>query len=217
MSTGAEPTEEGVRPEGGEGLAGPRCQVFAWGDSHGVAIRDGNAKAVPTDADLFEEAGLNTAAQLKLSLGQYTAFAVTATGQAYSWGKSNMRGQAADVALDRLPRLLISLSSRHVEKIAAGCRHALSIVRGGAVYSWGHQEESCTPLGHGDAHPTGEPRLIQSFVGTPIKDVAAGRDWSMALSEEGRVYTVSMETTVGLQFKAIYAGVHEIECTHCCC
>ena len=81
------------------------------------------------------------------------------------------------------------------------------------MYSWGHQQEGYTPLGHGDAHPTGEPRLIQSFVGTPIKDVAAGRDWSMALSEEGRVYTVSMETT---HFKTIYADVHEIECTHCC-
>ena len=214
MST--EPREEGVPPEA-EGLAGPRCQVFAWGYSEGIPIRDGSAKTVPTDADLFEEAGLNTAAQLKLSLGASTAFAVTATGQAYSWGSTIMRGQAADQALDRLPRLLISLSSRHVEKVAAGSRHALSIVRGGAVYSWGHQQEYYTPLGHGDAHPTGEPRLIQSFVGTPIKDVGAGRDWSMALSEEGRVYTVSMKTTVDLQFKAIYAGVHETERTHCCC
>lgn len=151
---------------------------------------------MPTDADLFEEAGLNTAAQLKLSLGQTAAFAVTATGQAYSWGSTTMRGQAADTSTDRLPRLLISLSSRHVEKIAAGQRHALSIVRGGAVYSWGHQEGNVTPLGHGDQHPTGEPRLIQSFVGTPIKDVAAGKDWSMALSEEGRVYTVRTRSDI---------------------
>ena len=196
MSTGAEAREEGAPPEEAEGLAGPRCQVFAWGNGPGVPIRDGGAKIVPTDADLFEEAGLNTAAQLKLSLGQTAAFAVTATGQAYSWGSTTMRGQAADTSTDRLPRLLISLSSRHVEKIAAGQRHALSIVRGGAVYSWGHQEGNVTPLGHGDQHPTGEPRLIQSFVGTPIKDVAAGKDWSMALSEEGRVYTVRTRSDI---------------------
>ena len=102
-----------------------------------------------------------------------------------------MRGQAADTGTDRLPRLLISLSSRHVEKIAAGYGHALAIVRGGAVYSWGHQQHDYAPLGHGDTHPTGEPRLIQSVAGTPIKDVAAGMYWSMALSEEARVYTVS--------------------------
>ena len=71
MSTGAEAREEGVPLEEAEGLAGPRCQVFAWGNGYGVPIRDADsgAKIVPTDADLFEEAGLNTAAQLKLSLG----------------------------------------------------------------------------------------------------------------------------------------------------
>ena len=90
---------------------GPLCQVFAWGvasnNQHALPIRDGSPKTVPTNADLFEEAGLNTAAQLKISLGGSTGLAVTATGQAFSWGSTTMRGQAADIGNDKLPRLLI--------------------------------------------------------------------------------------------------------------
>ena len=118
---------------------GHQCIAFSWGRSANGVLghRQIVDQIVPTKLDTFAEVGLSSAAHIILSLGTNAAFAVTPSGQAYSWGNTSQRGQCADQGQDPVPRLMGPLSELHVLLIAAGQSHALAVVRGGSVYSWG--------------------------------------------------------------------------------
>jgi alpha-tubulin suppressor-like RCC1 family protein len=54
------------------------------------------------------------------------------------------------------------------------------------VYSWGSGEYLA--LGHGTKTSLNTPRIIQSLEGKRIRDIAVGREFSMALTSSGEVY-----------------------------
>lgn len=137
--------------------------------------------------------------------------------------------EAFDIPMDSYPvpvPLDLGFDGREVAKIAPGMRHTLALLKDGRVYAWGYN--SCGQIGNGQiGGETAAPVLIDAFDGSRIVDVAAGSNFSLALTEQGTVYAWgsnisgqigSSDTAAcfplpvlvkGLKdAEAVYAGVH---------
>ena len=75
-----------------------------------------------------------------------------------------------------------NLEGRQVTRIAAGHSHAAAITSNGELFTWGMQ------IDH-------EPKLETSLLHTKIVDVACGQNYTLALDEEGRVYSMGKGKT----------------------
>jgi len=107
------------------------------------------------------------------------------TGQLHAWGR-NDKGQlgtglglAVDMyAMEAMPVPLEAdeLVGRRVSKVAAGHSHAACVTEGGELLFWG----SGIYL---------EPYRVTTLLHTKIVDVACGQDYTLALDQEGKLYT----------------------------
>lgn len=83
--------------------------------------------------------------------------------------------------------LSLGFSGRDVEKIAAGNRHNLALLKDGSVYAWGFNVTG--EIGNGAFGAHSEVASPVRVEGLPsIKDVAAGNNFSLALAQDGFVY-----------------------------
>jgi len=73
-----------------------------------------------------------------------------------------------------------------VTKMAAGLGHSLALLEDGTVWAWGDNQFG--QLGDGTLIDRNVPVPVQGFDG-PVRSIAAGDNHSMALQENGRVYT----------------------------
>ncbi len=73
-----------------------------------------------------------------------------------------------------------------VTKMAAGMGHSLALLEDGTVWAWGDNQFG--QLGDGTLIDRNVPVPVQGFDG-PVLSIAAGDNHSMALQENGRVYT----------------------------
>lgn len=118
------------------------------------------------------------------------SLALNSGGIVHAWGRNNEgqlgtgMGLAADMyAMESLPRPVEgNLEGREVVRIAAGHAHAAAVTSGGELFTWG-------------MHATHEPRLETSLLHARIVDVACGKNYTLALDEEGRLYSMGKGKT----------------------
>lgn len=75
-----------------------------------------------------------------------------------------------------------NLEGRQVTRIAAGHSHAAAVTSTGELFTWGMNVDH-------------EPKLENSLLHTKIIDVACGQNYTLALDEEGRVYSLGKGKT----------------------
>jgi len=86
-------------------------------------------------------------------------------------------------AMESLPRPIEgNLEGRKVKCIAAGHTHAAAVTSNGELFTWGMN------IDH-------EPKLETSLLHTKIVEVACGQNYTLALDEEGRVYSMGKGKT----------------------
>lgn len=118
------------------------------------------------------------------------SLALNSGGIIHAWGRNNEgqlgtgMGLAADMyAMESLPRPVEgNLEGRTVTRIAAGHAHAAAVTSAGELFTWG-------------MNYTHEPRLETSLLHTRIVDVACGKNYTLALDEGGRVYSMGKGKT----------------------
>ncbi|MGD1054379.1 MAG: hypothetical protein ABR950_11215, partial [Candidatus Dormibacteria bacterium] len=163
--------------------------VLAWGDDEWGELGDGATtdSEFPVLVDL-PEGTVATA----IAAGNGFALALTSTGAIYSWG-INFFGNLGDgtSAQSDLPVPVSQLDSgMRATAIAAGGYHALALIAGqpNCVFAWGDDR-----LGEGGApDPTpndGTSGYVCVPQGTDLTTVAAGGDFSLAVSSTGSVYS----------------------------
>ncbi|MFE7778192.1 RCC1 domain-containing protein [Streptomyces sp. NPDC057445] len=116
------------------------------------------------------------------------AVAVLKDGTVKSWG-ANLTGQLGNgtTTSQSFPATVAGLSG--VSEISAGSTHVLA-VKGGRVLAWGSNAKGQLGTGVTAADPGGvqkTPVDVQSLA--KVKDVGAGCDFSVALREDGTVWT----------------------------
>ncbi|MDR1392846.1 MAG: FG-GAP-like repeat-containing protein [Bifidobacteriaceae bacterium] len=124
-----------------------------------------------------------------VAAGEEFALALSQDGRVFSWGENNY-GQLGDgTTINRITPVLVSgLSGQRVVGIAAGSTHCAAVTSTGAVYTWGTNTTGA--LGDGTTTSRTSPVKVNGALnGQNVKAVAAGAEFTAALTTGGRVYT----------------------------
>jgi alpha-tubulin suppressor-like RCC1 family protein len=120
--------------------------------------------------------------------GSNHSLALTSQGEVYVWGFN--KGGVLGVGKKRAawkPMLIRSLKGIKMAAIRTHERHSLALTEDGAVYSWG--QNNFGQLGIWGGVGVRTPILVDNFSNTRITAIHVGQDYSLALSDEGRVYS----------------------------
>jgi alpha-tubulin suppressor-like RCC1 family protein len=162
-------------------------RAYAWGDNPYGQLADGGtlSRPVPHVVAGFP-AGV---AVVAASAGDKHALAVCSDGKVYAWG-DNARGQLGDgtTASRPSPAPVLGLPDGvSITAVSAGGGHSLALGANGKVYAWGRN--SSGQLGDGTNVSRSTPSPVASLPdGIPVTGIAAGRNHSLAVTSDGRVY-----------------------------
>jgi len=164
--------------------------VYGWGRATEGQLHPSAEASSPDGKHVFEPielGGLPHDLQHLGAAGVYSA-GVTSKGQVFTWG-SGGQGQLGrpDVDTPAPAGILETLPS--MRRTACGWGHVLNLTEGGELYAHGFSEWGQLGLGSGDSRAS--PTLLNQelFGSMGVIDVATGLDHSLALSEDGRVWT----------------------------
>lgn len=111
--------------------------------------------------------------------------------EVYTWGEGKFGRLGHNQERNCLfPRLLEALSREHFKnpkQIACGGFHTAVVTDDGCVYTFGGGEHG--QLGHGDKINKLKPTLVQALETSRITQITCGWSHSVALSEDGKVWT----------------------------
>ncbi|MCX5173338.1 RCC1 domain-containing protein [Streptomyces antibioticus] len=113
------------------------------------------------------------------------AVALLKDGTVKSWG-SNATGQLGNGTLVSQPVPVTVAGLWGVSEVSAGANHALA-VRAGRVLAWGSNARKQLGTGLDTTNPYRAPVPVQSL--DEVRDVGAGCDFSVALRQDGTVWT----------------------------
>jgi len=120
-----------------------------------------------------------------IASGDYASYAVTDRGEVYSWGNNGF-GQlghgnsSTALGTQASPKRIEALQGTIVYKLFGGQRTVFAVSDAGDVFAMGNNDFGM--LGTGDTTPRTLPRLIESFIGLNVYQVAAGAYHTLAIT-----------------------------------
>ena len=185
-------------------------RVYAWGRNNSGQLGDDSTvdKLTPTLISFTDLQNGETLRTIAAGIGH--SLAVTSAGRVYAWGRNNS-GQLGDgTTVNKLTPTLISFTDLQngetIRDLAVGIighslndveviGHSLAVTTTGRLYAWGLNDYG--QLGDGTTVNRSTPTLI-SFTGLgsgeTIRNVAAGGEYSHAVTTQGRVYSWGFNT-----------------------
>ncbi len=163
----------------------PAGNARSWGDNYFGQL--GNGSSGTATSRNFPGAVKNLSGAKSIKAGCAHGLGLKTDGTVRAWG-DNSSGQLGDatVGIDsNVPVEPYELGN--VKAISAGCNHNLALKDDGSVWAWGDNEHGQLGLGvSGPGVHANSPVKVASL-GTDVKAVAAGRDFSLALMKDGTV------------------------------
>ncbi|KDO35373.1 hypothetical protein SPRG_00222 [Saprolegnia parasitica CBS 223.65] len=114
---------------------------------------------------------------------------VDGVGHVFSWGAGDdaQLGHGATTS-KAMPTMLDAFRGRQVVAVACGAMHTIALGGAHEVYAWGNNQYGQCGLVSGDTMiPI--PQLVPDFVGRPVTAVACGAGHSVAILNDGRVFS----------------------------
>ncbi|KAJ1527946.1 hypothetical protein ONE63_007879 [Megalurothrips usitatus] len=168
-------------------------QVYSWGDGDYGKLGHGNCT---TQKQPKLITGVLVGKRVThIHAGYRHSAAVTEDGELYTWGEGDYgRLGHGDNNGRNVPTLVRDISG--VGQVACGSAHTLALSQDGrTVWSFGSGENG--KLGHGDNARVCRPKIIEALQGVCITKIAAGAQFSVALSSNGQVLTWGSGSCVG--------------------
>ena len=142
-------------------------------------------------------------AMRQIAAGQRHTLFLNADGLVYAGGHNTFGqlGFPGDANVS-MPRPIPAFAQRPVAAVACGQHHSLALTDWGDVYAWGRGSEGQTGSGHFETVPV--PRYVHGLKGKLVDSIACGYMCSMAVTQQGQLYTWGDDTTgqLGLGPKA---------------
>lgn len=164
-----------------------------WGVSAlavGLVTTLGASVAAPTTASAAPTQVVSSSpyAMADVSAGVFSSLGVNSAGEALSWGtEASTYPEPKDSTLVLSPTAVAGLANVKIRQVAAGFWHSVALAEDGSVYSWGRN--TCGEVGNGSTQVQKTPTKLTGFGSDKIVQIAAGACYSLALSENGTVYS----------------------------
>ena len=172
-------------------------KVYTWGDNGDGQLGDGTTNDSPLPICISnKENELKGKKIISISAGGYHTVAIDEEGKVYTWGNNEV-GQLGDgTTTNSVLPICISdkeneLKGKRIVDILAGYGHTVAIDEEGKVYTWGYNYYG--QLGDGTTTNSVLPICLSNkeneLKGKKIISISAGENHTVALDEEGKVYT----------------------------
>lgn len=157
-------------------------RLYTWGRGNLGLLGHG-------DTDTYEKptkvAALANKTIRKVSCGLYHTAALTDQKELWSWGWCFEDNQGMRESFSMQPKQL--LSNIQIRSVTCGHFMSAAISGDGVLYTWGRGTSG--NLGHGDFQDVPTPRYVTSLSTKNTLQVASGRNFTLALTDEGVVYS----------------------------
>ncbi|XP_043927003.1 RCC1 and BTB domain-containing protein 1 isoform X1 [Protopterus annectens] len=173
-------------------LATADGEIYAWGSNGYSQLGDGTTN--PSAAPVMISINLANKKVIDVACGSHHSMALTNDGQVYAWGYNNC-GQVGSGSAVNQPsprRVANCLQKKFVVKIACGQTSSMAMLDNGEVYGWGYNGNGQLGLGNSTNHPT--PCRVTGLQGACMIQIACGCAHTLALTDEGLVYTWGANT-----------------------
>lgn len=129
--------------------------------------------------------GGGSAAQV--SAGSFHSLARTTDGRAFAWGWNFQGGLGVGDGADRATAAAVAApAGTRFAQVAGGGLHSVAVTDDGRVYAWGRNTSGA--VGDGVPGDRLSPTAIAMPGAAPVAAVAAGGDFSLALTDDGRLF-----------------------------
>ncbi|ORJ53140.1 beta-propeller fold lactonase family protein, partial [Geothermobacter hydrogeniphilus] len=163
--------------------------LFAWGGNWMGQLGDGGTTEQLNPVPVVDAAGTPLTDVVAIACGYYHSMALLRSGGLLTWGR-NDSGQLGNRSYaDSSYPQLISFSPAPVGglvAIAAGANHSLALDAGGTVWAWGSNSAGQLGLPPG-SNLSWPDRVPNPLASGRVVAIAAGRDHSLALRDDGRL------------------------------
>uniref|UniRef100_A0A1B6CXM2 B30.2/SPRY domain-containing protein n=1 Tax=Clastoptera arizonana TaxID=38151 RepID=A0A1B6CXM2_9HEMI len=170
-------------------------QVYSWGDGDHGKLGHGISDTIsqPQIINYFKNLVV-----VCISAGYRHSAAVTSEGELYTWGESrNGRLGHEDAYIDYIKNPTKVQGIDNVGSVSCGFSHTLALsIDGKTVWSFGGGEFG--KLGHSNLDSVSKPKEIEAIQGLTFSKVAAGSNFSVALTTSGQVYVCGVRDCIGL-------------------
>jgi alpha-tubulin suppressor-like RCC1 family protein len=124
---------------------------------------------------------------------RYTSFLIANDGSLYGFGRNDYYQLYDGTKENRITPIACSMQTsffgRKIKTIASSVvnNHVLALTTDGLVYAWG--ENTNGQIGDDTTITKEVPRLVEALMAKNVIDIAVGDGVSLALTDEGKVYT----------------------------
>lgn len=176
--------------------------VMAWGSNHQGAIGQPfpsvTEKCAPTEV-------LLTGCAVAISAGRYFSMALLADGTIWCWGQDNYGQLVNGTSGPTYSSTPVQAGSfGNATAISAGGYHALALLDDQTVLAWGRGNEG--QIGNGSSTDQHSPQTVITSSGTlsDIEAIDAGGGHTIAIQDDGDVYTWGSNLSGQLGIGSIY-------------
>ncbi|XP_075998034.1 putative E3 ubiquitin-protein ligase HERC3 isoform X2 [Genypterus blacodes] len=200
-------------------------QVYTWGQDTSGQL--GLGKRRPGASSPQHLRSLSGMPLVQIAAGGDQSFALSVSGNVFSWGRNNCGQLGLGDTTDRqTPTAVHSLNLKKTIAISCGKDHTTILTKDGAVFTFGSGQYG--QLGHNSFTDELHPRLVAELSEAKVTKIACGRHHTLVLTESKQVYAfgcgdqgqlggsqhqpvpllvpLSQDTTDGQQIRNLYAG-----------
>ncbi|XP_006025752.1 inhibitor of Bruton tyrosine kinase isoform X1 [Alligator sinensis] len=142
-----------------------------------------------------DKEGLSALDLLMKDRPAYVIFKKTDPTEVYTWGNNvnftlghgGQQSKHHPELVDLFPR-----NGLYIKQVVLCKFHSVFLSQKGQIYTCGHGQGG--RLGHGDEQTCLVPRLVEGLIGHQCSQVAAAKDHTVVLTEDGYVYTFGLNT-----------------------
>ena len=137
-----------------------------------------------------------------VSIGNEFIIVQTASGEIWGWGDNStgVLGTASSETNVTSPAKIALPQGVTSVSVSAGFDHVLMLASDGNVYAWGNNDAG--QLGNENAQKHSTPTLVEGLRDKNIVAISAGRRFSLALTDSGRVYAFGLNDKLQLGYKS---------------
>jgi alpha-tubulin suppressor-like RCC1 family protein len=197
--------KDSLRPVIVEGFGGVRVLCVCPGRSHAYAISEDwegfswgrAAQGLLGHGDTYSQPSPKRVEALRgvrvsdVSVGWFHALALAEDGLVYAWGENLEEALLGDMYVKEreLPKPIEALRGVRVTSIVVGEARSYALADTGELWAWGFDGTRECPLGHDEQVNCRLPKPIASLRGVKVDAVAAGGSHTLAMADDGRVYS----------------------------